>query len=326
MSITRRIFGVALLAALCGGVVLSGCGGAGRNQAAPNVAIFNLLSHPILDSSIAGIRAGLAEAGYSGDRIRITEVNANGEMDKLSAFAREIVASKPAIIVPVSTPVAQAVLKEAPAQQQVVFSTVTNPADIGMDRKPANATGVSDLVNYAANLDLIRQLFPHARRIGMIYNAGERNSQFGVDAVKRLAPERGFELRLATVSKSDEVVNALRGLLESVDVIYVGSDNTVVSAIEGLTKTAYDRKVPVVASDVGSVTGGALAAVSVDYRALGRKVGEIVAGLLKSGANAGSVAPVGFLGDALILNESAAARLGIQFPDSLRQRAAQVIH
>ena len=64
------------------------------------------------------------------------------------------------MIVPVSTPVTQAVFKEAPPTQKVIFSTVTNPGDVGMDEKPANMTGVCDRVNYDANFDLIFELFP----------------------------------------------------------------------------------------------------------------------------------------------------------------------
>ena len=109
----------------------------------PKIAIFNLLSHPILNDSIKGIKAALAEEGFGAEDVQYLEVNANGEMDKLNAFAKELLAAQPDVIVPVSTPVTQAVFKEAPAMQKIVFSTVTNPSDVGMDGKPAHMTGVS---------------------------------------------------------------------------------------------------------------------------------------------------------------------------------------
>jgi putative ABC transport system substrate-binding protein len=293
--------------------------------AKPKIAIFNLLSHPILNDSVAGIKAGLAQEGYTADKVEFIEVNANGEMDKLNAFAKELLSAKPVVIVPVSTPVTQAVAKEAPPDQKIVFSTVTNPSDVGMDRKPANMTGVCDAVNYRANFDLIFELFPQTKRIGIIYNAGERNSQYGVDQVKTLAKQRGVELKLVTVSQSQEVVDAARSLLGTVDVIYVGSDNTVVAAMAGLTRVAYGAKLPVIASDSGSVRDGALAAVSVDYEKLGRRSGQVVAQILRTGSMPQDTAPVMFVGETLLLNRQAAEQIGYQFPDAVKAKAAKIV-
>jgi len=206
-----------------------------------------------------------------------------------------------------------------------VFSTVTNPSDVGMDKKPKNMTGVSDVVNYKANFDLIFKLFPKAKTIGIPYNAGERNSQFGIEEVKKLAEKRRIQLRLVAVSNSQEVVDAVRSLVGDVDVIYVGSDNTVVSAIGGLTKIAYERHIPVIASDSGSVREGALTAVSVDYEKLGRRAGNLVAEVLKTGKMPGEIEPVAFIGNTLILNLKAARTLGYEFPKELRARAVKVI-
>lgn len=305
------------------------CAGAGCTRqdatARPTVAIFNLLSYPILDESVAGIKEGLAQSGYDSARVRLIEVNANGEMDKVPAFARQLLASSPNVIVPVSTPVTQAVTQASPATQQIVFSTVTNPADVGMDRKPPNMTGVSDAVNYEANIALIKELFPQARTIGIVYNPGEQNSQFGVQEVQRLAQANGLTVRLATVSRSDEVMPAARALAGSVDCFYVGSDNTVVGAIAGLLRVAAESKKPVIASDQGSVKEGALAAVSVDYHALGERVGGIVAEVLRTGKPAGTIPPVRFVGNKLVLNDRAASTLGFTFPATVRGRANEII-
>lgn len=290
------------------------------------IAIFNLVSHPILDTSIVGIKAGLAAAGYGPERLQIREVNANGEMDKLDAFARELMAAGADVVIPVSTPVTQAVIKVAPPTQNVVFSTVTNPADVGMDKRPPNLTGVSDAVSYEANIDLIRELFPKARSLGIIYNAGERNSQFGVDEVRRiLQKEPTLRIEVATVGSSGEVEAAARVLVDKVDVFYVGSDNTVVAALPALLKVANGARKPVVASDSGSVEQGALAAISVDYALLGQRVGQIVAELLNTGKRAGEIENVSFRGNSLLINRRAAERIGYTFPSAVITRAARTI-
>lgn len=320
----QALIAVTLIAALVIGIVATLYQPEGTTK--PRVAIYNLLSHPILDDSVDGIKAALAEEGFGPDAVEIIEVNANGEMDKLNAFANELLAAKPDVIIPVSTPVTQAVFKEAPKTQKIVFSTVTNPDDVGMDKNPENMTGVCDRVNYKANFDLIFELFPDTKRIGLIYNAGERNSQYGVDQIKPLAEERGVTLQLITVSQSQEVADAANSLIGNVDVIYVGSDNTVAAAMGGLSRTAHRAKLPVIASDSGSVADGALAAVSVDYSLLGRKTGEIVAEVLRTGKLPANRSPVFFVGEELILNEDAAKQIGYEFPAEIRDRASKSVN
>lgn len=295
----------------------------GAKSHVPTVAIFNLLSHPILDASVSGIKAELTDEGYSGAKVNVREVNANGEMDKLDAFARELLAIRPDVIVPVATPTAQAVVKAAPTEQNIVFSTVTNPEDVGISKHPANLTGVSDAVNYEANVDLMLELFPDAKNVGIIYNPGERNSEFGMSKVRELAGKHKLNLRIVAVANGSEVEAAARSLLRQVDVFYVGSDNTVVGALPALLKVAQEGRKPVIASDSGSVEQGALAAVSVDYEKLGRSVGRLVAEILRSNKRAGQIPNIVFVGDALVLNQKAASALSYTFPPSVVKRAVR---
>lgn len=315
----RRILSV-LMAAL---VLLSGA--ACRASEAPTVAIFNLVSHPILDESIAGIKEQLVAEGFSGDEVILQEVNAGGDMNALNGFGEELLALNPAVIIPVSTPVAATVIGLVAEDQNVVYSTVTNPSDIGMDATPRNVTGVSDVVDFESNIALIRELFPDASRIGMVYNRGEANSQFGVDRVETLIADLPLELQTVVVANANEVPDAARALAPLIDVFYVGSDNTVASAMPAMTEVAAEFGIPVIASDIGSVENGALAAVSVDYRLLGRRVGEIVAELLRTGADAGTVEPVYFVGDSLVLNMVTASQMGFEFSAAIQNRASKVI-
>jgi len=321
MNRNRQILLAVAISALIGFAIWLVVGRNSTHSDVPTVAIFNLVSHPILDASVDGIKEGLAERGYSGERVRFIEVNANGQMEMLNAFAQEMLASDPTVIVPVSTPVTQAVVASAGPDQPIVFSTVTNPADVGMDGRSNNMTGVSDAVNYEANINLIQELFPDARTVGIVYNPGERNSQFGVERVSELVAPRELTLVLVTVSGSGEVGDAARSLVGQADVIYVGSDNTVVSALDALLSVARESRIPVIASDAGSVEKGALAAISVDYERVGREAGYLVAKVLDSGVAPGRLEPVVVSGDALILNLGTASALGLQVPDSIRGRS-----
>lgn len=321
-SVTRRsaLLGVVLLAAVVS------CSPQPPAQAEkPEIVIFNLVTYPILDESIAGIRQSLERHGYDADSIEIRELNAGGQMSAIDGMAREALATNPDVIIPVSTPVAQAVARGASADQRIVFSTVTNPDDIGFNAQTRNLTGVSDAVNYQANIDLIRAIFPNTARIGTIYNPSERNSQFGVERMRAITGQANLNLVTVTATNSSEVIAAVRSLRGRVDVLYLGSDNTVASAIEGVIATAAELHLPVIASDAGSVEQGALASVSVDYTRLGNQVGDIVADVLKNNRNPRDIPPVSYVGDSLVLNRSAAAALGITFPQALIDRQPRFV-
>lgn len=319
-SIARRT----IIAALLAGLTLGACTPPPAAEK-PRVIIFTYVSYPILDQSIEGITETLAQNGFSADTIDLRTINAGGQEEVLPAMSAEALASNPDVIVPVSTPVAKSVAGLASPDQAVIYSTVTNPADLQQDQSTRNMSGVADVVNYEANIDLIQTLFPRARRIGMIYNPGERNSQFGVTQTRAIAEREGLTLVTVTANNSTEVLAAVRSLFGRVDVLYIGSDNTVASAMEGVVAAAAERHLPVIASDAGSVEQGALASVSVDYRRLGNRVGEMVVSVLRDRRRPSELPPVAFEGDTLVLNASTAAELGLTFPQALLDRQPRIV-
>jgi putative ABC transport system substrate-binding protein len=291
----------------------------------PRVVIFTPLPFDILDESIAGIKEGLASNGWSSEKIDLTEVNANGQMQLLSAYAREIVSSQPAVIVPVSTPATQAIVGVAPETQNIVFSTVTDPAKAKVPAASNHITGVSDVVNYRGNIELLQELFPKARRVGTIYNPGDDAAVFGLEKIKPIFAAKGLMLTVVAASNSNEVVSAARTLIGGVDVIYIGSDSTAAAVMPGLASVARAARVPVIASDAGSVRNGALAAVSVDYRKLGISVARLVANALRTGRQVGEFPRISFLGKTLVLNAETARNMGYHFPASVLARKPEII-
>jgi putative tryptophan/tyrosine transport system substrate-binding protein len=284
------------------------------------VVILTPVPFDILDESIAGIREGLTQSGYGPDRLDVRVVNAGGQMQMLSGYSREILAGHPDVVVPVSTPATQAVVAAAPASQNIVFSTVTNPEAANVPANARNITGVSDVVNYRANILLVRELFPSARRLGTIYNPGDDAAVYGLRQLQTLAAAEGFQLRAVAATNSNEAVIAARSLADQVDVILIGSDSNAAAAMSGIVQAALAKRVPVVASDAGSVRSGALAAVSVDYRQLGRASGRLIVQVLRSGRPAGEAQRIAFVGNSLVANRATARSLGYTFPQSFVAR------
>lgn len=294
-----------------------------------SVAVTAIVEHPALDSVRDGVQAGLKEAGFEvGKNLKWQYQSAQGNTGTAAQIARKFVGDKPDAIVAIATPSAQA-LVAATKSVPVVFSAVTDPvaAKLVKDWEPShnNVTGVSDLLALDKQMELVKQVVPGAKRVGMVYNPGEANSVVVVKQLQALLPKLGMTLVEAAAPRSVDVSSAARSLIGKVDVIYTNTDNNVVSAYEALVKVGQDAKIPLVASDTDSVKRGAIAAFGINYRDLGEQTGRMVARILK-GEKPGDIKPEISTKMELFVNPGAAEKQGVKLPDALVKSAAQVVH
>ena len=158
------------------------------------------------------------------------------------------------------------------------------------------------------------------KTVGVIYNAGESNSVFLIDAEKEAASALGLEIVEATASNSSEVQAAAESLVGRVDAISVLTDNTAVSALESIIKVGEQNGIPVIAGDTDSVKRGAVAAYAFDYEDLGKQAGYQAAAILM-GTPIKDI-PVEYAENLqLSINEEAASRMGVTIPADLKEQA-----
>ncbi|MFT3875972.1 MAG: ABC transporter substrate-binding protein [Propioniciclava sp.] len=326
---------IALFAAA--GVVLSGCagaptvGGTSPSAAAPaekvlEIGIAQIVDHPSLNSLREGFKEGMAQAGYAdGIQVRYESRNAAGDMSTLTSIAASFEAKD--LVVAIATPTAQT-MAQSITDKPIFFAGVTDPVGAklveSLEAPGGNVTGTSDYPPVADQLALIRDIAPDAKTIGLLYSSAETNSHIHAELVNQVAPTLGFEVKEATVANSSEVAQAAESLRD-VDVFFVGTDNTIVSAIESVVQVAETAKIPLIVSDPDSVPRGAAAAYAVDYRAQGVQTGRMAADMLKSGRTPASV-PVERVKDMkLSVNPAAAQRMGITIPEMVLKRADHTI-
>jgi len=297
-------------------------------QEKPVVAVTAIVEHPALDAARDGVKEALAEAGFvDGQNLTFTYESAQGNPATAAQIARKLVGEAPAVIVPISTPSAQAVVG-ATQEIPVVFTAVTDPVAAKLVADPkhpgGNVTGMSDLSPVGKHLDLIREILPAAKALGVIYNPGEANALVLVDLLKKEAPARGFAIEEAPSPKSSDVLPAAQSLVGHVDAIYVPTDNTVVTALEAVIQVGQQNKLPVFAGDTDSVARGAIAAIGFDYGDVGRQTGKIVARVLK-GEKPGDIPVEGVEITELAVNPGAAAAMGVTLPEAVVARAKPVV-
>jgi putative ABC transport system substrate-binding protein len=292
------------------------------------VAVTAIVEHPALDACRDGIREELATLGFAeGQSLRFEFQSAQGQPATAAQIARRYVGLGPSVIVPISTPSAQAVVA-ATRDIPVVFTAVTDPVGAGLvttlERPGGNDTGLSDLSPIAQHLDLVKEIAPAVRKLGVPYNPGEANSLTLLKLIEAEAPLRGLTVVPAAASRSAEVQPAARTLVAEVDAIYVPTDNTVVSALEAVLGVARQRRIPVFAGDTDTVRRGAIATVGFDYREVGRQTAAIVARVLR-GESPGAIPVRQAQGTRLVVNRAAAQAFGVELPKPVLDRASEVI-
>lgn len=292
------------------------------------VAVTAIVEHPALDAARDGVKEALAEAGYKeGENLKFLYESAQGNPATAAQIARQFAGEAPSVIVPISTPSAQAVVS-ATKDIPVVFTAVSDPLGAqlitDMDKPGGNVTGLSDMSPVAEHVALIKEILPEAKTIGYLYNSGEANSVSLLEVLKAEAEKAGLTIVESAATKSAEVQGAARALVGRADAIYVPTDNTIVSALEGAVAVAEEAKLPLFTADTDSVSRGALAALGFNYFDVGKQTGEVVVRILK-GEKPGDIAVKVAAGTDLVVNKAAAAKMGVSLPESVLGRATKVI-
>lgn len=294
----------------------------------PAVSVITIVDHPALDAFRNGVSDVLKESGYeSGKNLKWTFQSAQGNSGTAAQIARKFVGDKPNVIVAISTPAAQSVLA-ATKNIPVVYGAVTDPvaAQLVKTMGPAggNVTGVSDRLLPERQVDLILKVKPDVKKVGMVYSPAEANSVVAVREMKEALGQKGITLVDVAAPRSVDVGQAARRLVGKVDLIYSNTDNNVVAAYEALVKVANDARLPLIAADSDSARRGAIAALSVNYRNLGRQAGGQVVQILR-GDNPGDIPSQTSENLELILNEAAAKKQGVELSEQLKAEATEIV-
>ncbi|HDY7632158.1 TPA: ABC transporter substrate-binding protein [Vibrio vulnificus] len=291
------------------------------------VAVSQIVEHPALDATRQGLLDGLKAKGYvEGENLEFDYKTAQGNPAIAVQIARQFVGESPDVLVGIATPTAQA-LVSATRSIPVVFTAVTDPVGAklvkSMEQPGKNVTGLSDLSPVSQHVDLIKELLPNAKAIGVVYNPGEANAVTLVELLKKSAAEKGLKVVESTALKSADVQSATQAIAAKSDVIYAPTDNTVASAIEGMIVAANQAKKPVFGGATSYVEKGAIAGLGFDYYQVGVQTAEYVVAILE-GQEPGKLDVKVATGSDLVVNQGTAEKLGITIPASVLSRATDV--
>lgn len=292
------------------------------------VAVTAIVEHPALDAARDGVKDALAEAGFKeGENLKFVYQSAQGNPATAAQIARQFVGEGPDVIVPISTPSAQAVVS-ATRDIPIVFTAVSDPVGAqlvkDMEKPGSNVTGLSDMSPVVEHIKLIKEIMPNLKKLGYLYNSGETNSVSLLAALKEAASAEGIEIVESAATKSAEVKGAAQALSGRADAMYVPTDNTIVSALESAVGVAEESKMPLFTADTDSVKRGALAALGFNYYDVGKQTGAVVVKIL-NGEKPGDIGVEVAKGTDLVINLSAAKKMGVELPQAVIDRATSKV-
>lgn len=277
------------------------------------IGITQIVSHPALDQSREGFKDAFKEAGIN---VEFDEQNAQGDITIANTVANKFVANKVDLIFSIATPTTQAAVN-ATSTIPVVFTAVTDPEAAGLMKE--NVTGSSDRVdNVEEQLDVLLELNPNAKTIGVLFNSSEQNSLTQVEIIKKAAAEKGIKVEEQSVTSVSELTQALDNLLTKVDALYIPTDNLIVSNMPAVVEKANAAKKIVIATDEGSVLNGALYTKGISFYELGKEAGKQAIQILKDGKKPSELEVVTLKPTNLIFNKKSLEAIGLVLPEKLK--------
>lgn len=279
-----RIGLVLAILALC--MASAFAGGSNETTAAKGkvytVGVCQLVQHNALDAATKGFEDALRDK--LGDNVKIVEQNASGDVSTCITIVNGFVSSNVDLIMANATPALQAA-QAATGDIPILGTSVTDYATaLGMDdfdgTTGTNISGTCDLAPLDQQASMIMELFPNAKKVGMLYCSAEANSVFQVNIIKEALEANGIECVDFAFSDSNDVAAVTANAAAWSDVIYVPTDNTAASCTETIRNVVEPAKVPVVAGEEGICKGCGVATLSISYYDLGYRTGEMAVEIL----------------------------------------------
>ena len=291
------------------------------------VGVLQLLSHPALDQIYKGLEDGLVKEGYTvGKNLQLDLQNAQGDQSNLVSMGQKLVSDNNNLLVGITTP-ATLSLSNATKDKPIIMAGITYPVEAGLiksENNPGNnITGVSDRTPIKQQLEVMKQILPKMKKVGILYTASEDNSVKQAQEAEKLAKELGLEVKVSTVANTNDIQQVTETLAAETDAIFVPIDNTIASAMATVVKVTDAKKVPVFPSSDTMVTDGGLLGIGVDQYKIGIETAKVIAKVLK-GADTKTM-PIVLANEGVIyLNEAKAKQLGIEIPQDIKDKAKVV--
>lgn len=290
---------------------LCACGTDSNQGSNLKVGVVQTTQHPALDAATQGFIDALKENGITDVDVQ----NASGESTNCSTIVGNFVADGVDLIMANATPALQAA--SAATDTIPVLGTSITVYDVVLGGSvPKNVSGTTDLAPLDEQASMIKELFPDAKKVGILFCSAEANSQYQVDKISEFLKEDGIETVNYVFNDSNDITAVTeKAVSDKVDVIYVPTDNTAAANTQAIANVVLPAGIPVFAGEEGVCTGCGVATLTISYYDIGFKTGEMAADILLNGADISTMEIESAPQFVKKFNKTNAEKLGITIPE-----------
>ena len=287
------------------------------------VGIVQYMDHIALDASKDGFIDALKDNGYKdGENMTIDLQNAQGDQSNLGSISDRFVSNKVDLVLAIATPAAQAIAGKT-TEIPILATAVTDFESarlVDSNNTPGgNVTGTSDMNPIKEQIDLLIDLVPEAKTVGVLYTSSEDNSILQASMAKEAIEAAGLKYEEVTVSNSNEVQQATQAIVDKCDAIFIPTDNVFASAMPVVNGITGQSKTPVITGETGMAMAGGLASLGINYYDLGYQTGLMGIKILKGEAEPATMSIEPASKFDYVINRTTAEEIGIVIPEDLQE-------
>ncbi len=252
------------------------------------IGIVQQLEHPALDSASEGFMDALNQLLGEGN-VTFDLQNAQGEQANCATISNRFVSGNYDLILANATTALQCAAA-ATSTIPVLGTSVTDYATaLDMDdwtgTTGRNISGTSDLAPIDQQEDMLLELFPDTKTVGIIYCSAEPNSAYQAAKFEEALDADGIAYKEFTAADSNDIASVVQNAVSEADVIYIPTDNTMAGNAETINNIALPAGIPIIAGEEGICGGCGAATLSISYYDIGYTAGEMAYDVLVNGAD-----------------------------------------
>lgn len=293
----------------------------------PTVAFIDAFQDNTIAKAREGFFAALTENGFDEKKgtLQVIYRNAQGDIPTLTQITKYMVSQKPTLIATCPTLASITAvqnIKDIPIFMMVSETVERLQVKSKLDGYPKNLFGVGETLAYVdTSVSLIPKLIkPKGERIriGLVFNQSEPQSVQALEEIRKIATTNNMDIVALPVNASAEVLLVTQSLLsKNIDVFFANPDNTIFASFESILKACEAKNVPIMTSEAGLVSRGALAAYGPDMYEWGYQSGLQAVQLLKTGSTEG-IAPALVKTRNRVYNPAMAKKYNITIPEGYK--------
>lgn len=320
---------IALLCVVAMAVAVTACGTSngsnGGTKENYKIGICQLVQHPALDEATKGFKEAMKEK--LGDRVSFDEQNAAGDSASCATICNQFVSDGDDLIMANATASLQAAVS-ATKEIPILGTSITDYGSaLGIDNwtgvTGANVSGTTDLAPLDEQANIVKELFPDAKKVGIIYCSSEPNSKYQSDTITKYLKDLGMEVQVFTFSDSNDIASVTKSACAASDVLYIPTDNTAASCTKSINNVALKEKKAIVVGEEGICKGCGVATLSIDYYDLGYETGEMAYEILEKGGDITKMEVKAAPKFTKEYNKDICKALGLKIPDGYEAIAAE---